>query len=302
MKKILSLLLAFTLVFSLGVTAFAEKVPSHTEPTGGGVDDWNYTTPFPPAKEGLELYNGDDKLINAVPEEEITQVPVGEADKLSPEDREAFLAAYEEAKAIEDKTVKYFYWIDVPEKYKTDDFAWAKFEFKCAGENVEVLINGKPVEVIHISGVDYYAKLTEFGALAILVDKVGATDTDDAKGEKVLELYNAEDKLYDQVPWTDVIEVSENEADSLFEADKEAFLAAAEEVKAVADKTVAAFKWLDIPADYKTDEFAWAKYELEDDAENVEVTMNGEPAEVVEDGDSLYAKLPAFGALAVFAD
>lgn len=302
MKKFLALVLAFALVLSLGVLAFAEKVPSHTEPTGAGVNDENYTTPVAPVEKGLALYNGEGKLIGVVENDDVTQVPVGDADKLPAEDKEAFLEAYEDAKAIEDKTVKYFYWIDIPERYKTDDFGWVKYEFRCAGEGVEVLVNGKPMEVVHVKGVEYYAKLTEFGALAILVDKDGATKTEDAKGEKVLELYDAEDKLYDQVPWTDVIEVSEDAADTLFDADREAFLAAAEAVKAVEDKNVVDFKWVDIPGDYKSDEFAWAKYEFEADGENVEVTMNGEPVEVVEDGDGLYAKLPAFGALAIFAD
>ena len=84
--------------------------------------------------------------------------------------RYADLFLYEDAQAVEGKVVKYFYWVDVPEDYKTEDFAWAKYEFKCAGENVEVTVNGNPMEVVHVDGVDYYAKLTEFGAVAIMCD------------------------------------------------------------------------------------------------------------------------------------
>ena len=173
MKKVFALVLAFALVMSMGVLAFAEK--DVTSPQGGGsastVDlDWGPFTVPAPAKKGMELYNSEDKLIAVVEEEEIIQLPVGQAAELGAEDEEAFLAAYEDAKAVEGKVVKYFYWIDIPEKYKTEDFAWAKYEFKCAGENVEVTVNGNPMEVVHVDGVDYYAKLTEFGAVAIMCD------------------------------------------------------------------------------------------------------------------------------------
>ena len=173
MKKVFALVLAFALVMSLGVLAFAdEKVSS---PTGGGsastVDLGWGTFPVPvPAKKGMELYGAEDKVIAVVEEENVIQLPVGQAAELNDEDEEAFLAAYEDAKAVEGKVVKYFYWIDIPEKYKTDDFTWAKYEFKCAGENVEVTVNGHPMEVVHVDGVDYYAKLTEFGAVAIMCD------------------------------------------------------------------------------------------------------------------------------------
>ena len=172
MKKVFALVLAFALVMSLGVTAFAGS-------SGGGASSastvdlgWgDFTVAKPaPATKGMELYNGEDKLIAVVEEEDIIQVPVGQAAELGAEDEEAFLAAYEDAKAVEGKVVKYFYWIDIPEKYKTEDFTWAKYEFKCAGENVEVTVNGNPMEVVHVDGVDYYAKLTEFGAVAIMCD------------------------------------------------------------------------------------------------------------------------------------
>lgn len=173
MKKVLALVLVIGVILSLGVTAFAAGSPI-AGGGGGAVPDigWGEVTKrTPPAAEkGMELYNAEEKVIATVPEDDITQLAVGEAAKLSDEDEAAFLAAYEDAQAVEGKVVKYFYWVDVPEQYKTDDFVWAKYEFKCSGENVEVTVNGNPMEVVHVDGVDYYAKLTEFGAVAILCD------------------------------------------------------------------------------------------------------------------------------------
>ena len=171
MKKAFALVLTFALVMSLGVVAFAAASP--TGATSGSTKDlgWgSFTVPVPAKKATGEVHGADDKIIATVDPADITQIPVGESSKLSPEDEKAFLAAYEEAKAIEGKTVKYFYWIDIPEEFKTDDFTWFRFDFKCAGENVEVTVNGHPMEVVHVEGVDYYAKLTEFGAVAIMCD------------------------------------------------------------------------------------------------------------------------------------
>ena len=86
------------------------------------------------------------------------------------EDKDAFLAAYEDAKNVEGKVVKYFYWLGMPKELEGVDFEWFRYDFKCAGENVEVTVNGHPMEVVHVDGVDYYAKITEFGAIAILCD------------------------------------------------------------------------------------------------------------------------------------
>ena len=160
MKKIVSLLLAVALVMGLGITVFAAGSPT----SGNGQDKQ-------PTKKGMEIYNSDDELIAIVPPEEIKRVSVGNANKLSAEEKEAFLAAYEDAKNVEGKKVKYFYWLDIPEKYKNmEDFAYAKYEFTCTGENVQVTVNGKEMEVEQTGKNTYFAKLTEFGAIAILCD------------------------------------------------------------------------------------------------------------------------------------
>lgn len=174
MKKVFALVLAFALVMSLGVVAFAADVKSPTVPTGGSTVPelgWGmYTTRLAPSERELKLYDKEDYNYDSVPWTDVTELPVDASAELPEEQEEAFLAAYEAVKAIEDKVVKYFFWLDIPEGYKTEQLVWAKYEFKCAGENVEVTVNGNPMEVVHVKGVDYYAKLTEFGALAILCD------------------------------------------------------------------------------------------------------------------------------------
>ena len=48
----------------------------------------------------------------------------------------------------------------------------AKYVFSCEGKNVEVSVNGNPVEVVSINGrTSYIAKVTERGCITITVDK-----------------------------------------------------------------------------------------------------------------------------------
>ena len=172
MKKFFALVLALAVVLSLGVTAFAAS------PTGGSSSStvdlgWGaFTTAKAPAKEAavFAVYDENDEVIAEIPASAVPVIAVGQSDKLDAADEEAFLAAYEDAKAVEGKVVKYFYWIGMPEELEGVDFAWVRYDFKCAGENVEVTVNGNPMEVVHVDGVDYYAKLTEFGAVAIMCD------------------------------------------------------------------------------------------------------------------------------------
>ena len=166
MKKFVSILLVLVLVLSLSIVASAAGSP--TKPSSSG------TTAAPVAEEtepAIGLYNGADEEIGEVPEDSIIRVEIADADSIEDEaDREAFLAAYEEAKAIEGKVVKYFFWLDIPEEFKTDDFAYALYKFTCTGENVQVLVNGNEMEVEEVEADTYEAKLTEFGAVAILCD------------------------------------------------------------------------------------------------------------------------------------
>ena len=165
MKKVISFALVLVLIMSLSVVAFAAG-STKPAPSNAG-----YTTrTVAAAGNGVGLYDKNGKLVATVPAADVLNVPVGQANKLSDADKEAFLAAYEDAKAVENKVVKYFFWFDVPEQYKTADVAYALYNFTCTGENVEVTVNGNPMEVESLGGISYAAKLTEFGAVAILCD------------------------------------------------------------------------------------------------------------------------------------
>ena len=165
MKKILAFVLVFALVLGVGVVAFAAKSPAPS-PANGGYTTRTATT----TGNDIELLNANDEVVATVPAGEVINIPVGQADKLSDADKEAFLAEYDRVKEIKDRVVKYFFWLDIPAKYKTADVAYAKYPFTCTGENVEVTVNGKSMEVVSEGGASYVAKLTEFGAVAILCD------------------------------------------------------------------------------------------------------------------------------------
>lgn len=170
-KKIFSLVLAFALVMSLGVVAFAASPTGSSSASTVDLGWGEFTVAAPKAdKATAQVCDKDGNVIAELKASDVVILTVAEADKLDDADKEAFLAAYEDAKAVEGKVVKYFYWIDIPEEFKTENFGWVRFDFKCAGENVEVTVNGNPMEVVHVEGVDYYAKLTEFGAIAIMCD------------------------------------------------------------------------------------------------------------------------------------
>ena len=170
MKKIVSLLLAVALVIGLGITVFAAGSPTSSGNKGsGGTATTN--VPRTAAQPTMSTYDSEGNKLSTVPAGKIKKIAVGNANKLSAEDKEAFLAAYEEAKNIEGKKVKYFFWLDIPEKYKNaDDFGYFGYRFTCTGKNVQVTVNGKDMEVEKIGKNTYIAHLTEFGAVAILCD------------------------------------------------------------------------------------------------------------------------------------
>ncbi len=169
MKRLISFFLAAIMILSLGITAMAAGSPTADQ---NGTSE-TATAPLPASGEkGLELYNADDELIRVVPYHEVKRTSVGNANRLSDEEKEAFLACYEDAKNVTDRLVKYFYWLDIPDEYKTEDVAYAKYYFTCTGQNVQLTVNGKEMEVekADTGRFSYFAKLTEFGAIAILCD------------------------------------------------------------------------------------------------------------------------------------
>ena len=155
MKKVISVLLVITVLLSLGVTAMAAGSPVKKD-TG---------------RPGIGLYNSEDKQIAFVPNSAIPKVRAGGADKLDAADKDAFLAAYEEAKNTEGKVVRDFFWLDVADEYKNlDGFSYAKYYFGSRGQNVQVTVNGKDMEVVRLGHGQYYAKLTEFVIVSITSD------------------------------------------------------------------------------------------------------------------------------------
>ncbi len=159
MKRLVSFLLVVMLLLGMSVSVMATSgSPVPPKPRGG-------------RGSGLRIYNSEDKLIAVVPWSKVTQLSVGEADQLSAEEKDAFLANYEEVKNMEGKIVRRFFWLDVPQSYKDlEDFAYARWDFGTRGQNVQLSMNGKDMEVIRLGHGQYWAKVTEFGALAIISD------------------------------------------------------------------------------------------------------------------------------------
>ena len=185
MKKFLSALLILALVCSFGVSAFA------TSPAATPVDEEGETTAALPEAEpenvlvtkedgtteevlGFAICDAaTDEVEGVIPADEVELIAVADAaDKLDEEDAEKFLEEFEKVKAIEDKVVKYFFWLKVPEDTLKDG-EYLKFVFKCKGENVGCTVNGEEMEVVAVEGAEdtYFAKLTKLGAVAITCDK-----------------------------------------------------------------------------------------------------------------------------------
>ena len=183
MKKFLCVLLALALVCSLGVSALAVGSPTKDEA------DEDVTAALPAvAPETVEVTKEDgtteealgfalcdaetDAVKGVVPADALELTALDDADDLDDEDAEKFLEEFEKVKALEDKVVKYFFWLDVPEEYEINGENYLKFVFKCKGENVEVTVDGEPMEVVEVEGEadTYFAKLTKTGAVAITCD------------------------------------------------------------------------------------------------------------------------------------
>ena len=193
MKKSVAILMALAIVFSLSSSAFAAfgSPPAAAQDyyggyyDGGYVDDYgNYYPPGQgPAREEkkmvketdvglLILLMEDDTLFEFVPMYQVVNVEYKEREKLRKEEADALKEAHDAAKQIEGKTLKKSYFFTVPSNYTIDDEHYAKYVFSCEGKNVEVEVNGNPVEVVSINGrTSYIAKVTERGCITITVDK-----------------------------------------------------------------------------------------------------------------------------------
>ena len=171
MKKVIAFALVFVLLLGINMTAFAAGTtsPSSTDSSS------NYTTATPAdgrvSRHGLDVCNNSDDTIDTVPSNRIIRLAVGQAGVLGHDDKNAFMSAFSAVREIKDRLVKYFYWLNTNGYEKPDDFAYFKLTFKCAGENVKVSVNGKDVEVVHVDGNEYFAKLPELGAIAISCDQ-----------------------------------------------------------------------------------------------------------------------------------
>ena len=182
MKKFLSALLVIVLVCSFAVSAFA------TSPAAEEADEDSSSALPVIEPETVSVTKEDgteeevlgfavcdletDAVDGVIPAEEVKATPVDEADTLSEEDAAAFLEEYEKVKAIDDKAVVYFFWLEAPENALKDG-EYLKFVFKCKGENVKVTVNGEEMEVkpVEDKADTYLAKLTKLGAIAITCDK-----------------------------------------------------------------------------------------------------------------------------------
>ena len=170
MKKAVAIVLAAALVLSIGVTAFADNSPvvrDYTRVTADG------STPAPASTDesGLEVCNVKDEVIDVVPDSKVVRLSVGQEDLLSDADRAVFMDALAAARAVTDKLVQSIFWLNVKDYEEPADFAYYRLIFSCTGENVQVSVNGKDMEVVHIEDTNYYAKLTELGAVTISCDK-----------------------------------------------------------------------------------------------------------------------------------
>ena len=188
MKKSVAVLMIFAIVLSLSASAFAATAGPY-ETADGYVDDYgNYVppynptpnnpqggTPFIPAVSNVGLLiclMEDDTIHQFVPMPLVTNVEYRDKDKLAKGDAEALKEAHDAAKQIEGKSLKQSYFFSVPDNYDVDEEHYAKYIFSCPGNNVEVCVNGHPVEVVSINGrTSYIAKVTERGCITITVDK-----------------------------------------------------------------------------------------------------------------------------------
>ena len=177
MKKSVAVLMILAIVLSLGASAFAERIPDGYYPDFYP-DDYYPQGQQPQGKPAVSNVGlliclmEDDTIHQFVPMYQVTNVEYKDRDKLAKADAEALKEAHDAAKQIEGKSLKQSYYFSVPDFYDVDEDHYAKYVFSCPGNNVEVSVNGNPVEVVSINGrTSYIAKVTERGCITITVDK-----------------------------------------------------------------------------------------------------------------------------------
>ena len=175
MKKLIALLLALAAIFALGASSFADTYivdygVNKPEPTPG---DSGSSAPDPNTLiPGLLIcLMEDDTIYQFVPIDEVTRVDYKNAQILPAEKCDALRTAAENAKTAKEtdgKKLRDAYWFEVPDKYTVDDEHYAKIIFSCQGTDVEVTVNGEPVELVSVTGrTTYLAKVIDRGAVVV---------------------------------------------------------------------------------------------------------------------------------------
>ena len=170
MKKTSAFLLILAIVLSFSAFAFAESsspfefgyvpqgqsIPTQGKPAGD---------PYAGIPGLLILLMEDDTIYQFVPINQVTNVEYKDASKfLNGKDKEAFSAAYQEAKAVEGGKLRKAYWFNIP---------------------------GEPVEVVSVNNrTSYIAKITARGSIAIYngdIKKIEPQSTPAVADEKAAE-------------------------------------------------------------------------------------------------------------------
>ncbi len=161
MKKFLALVLAFVVVCSFSVVAFAAGSPTPYDPG-------TYYTPTGTDKEtkGPQLFVDEKEIDGDI-------IDITDADKLEDSDKEAFLQAFEAAKEranSKGKVLKYMFWVPAA-GVELAEGQTADLKFSCEGTGIFVTSNEEEVVVEANEGIEYTAKLTELpAAVAVFVD------------------------------------------------------------------------------------------------------------------------------------
>ena len=183
MKKTALIVLAAVLVFCLMMTAcdevdleevFSSSTDNETTYSSVGPDtssDSKTSAELSTEGDYLPVYNAQDEIIKWIRWDHLKWVTLGNANVLSDEETASFKASYEDAKAIDDKIVKYFVWVDIRKPaVLPEDWAYILIEFPCTGDNVEATINGNPIVIDDLGNNRYGAHISEFGAVAVMCD------------------------------------------------------------------------------------------------------------------------------------